>query len=183
MTRPVPAFERLVEELVGNRIGAGVYRTWAERLGLRGDERVLDAGAGGGALARHLAQLLPDGSLTCIDVSEGWIDVARRRLRRHGHVEYVAGDICDLHRPRAFDVVVLHFVLHDVPPARRAAALHAIVQALAPGGRLLVREPLEHGMSESGLLELLARAGLRQNGTLSYERLPLMGRTISGAWG
>lgn len=182
MSSGIHWLERAIEETAGNRMGAGVYRAWVLRLGLRGDERVLDVGTGGGACARHLVQLVPKGSLTCLDVSGAWLDVARRRLRRHSAVEFVAADICDFHRPRSFDVATLHFVLHDIPAARRARALAAIAQALVPEGRLFVREPLDHGMSRSELVSLLAEAGFRQAGDLREERVPLMGETVSGVW-
>lgn len=183
MSARVYWLERVVEAVVGNRLGAGVYRTWVESLGLRGHERVLEVGTGAGACARHLAAALPKGSLTCVDVDARWQAVARERLAgAEADVELVAADVAEYSRPGAFDAAVLHFVLHDIPEPSRAGALSVIAASLAPGGKLFVREPVEHGMSRSELVRLLAEAGFRQAGDLREERVPLMGKTVSGVW-
>lgn len=175
--------ERAIESVVGNHLGAGVYRAWVASLGLRGSERVLEVGTGAGACARHLAAALPDGSLTCVDVDARWQAIARERLAdAEAEVELVAADIVEYSRPSAFDAAVLHFVLHDIPAPRRSRALRAIAGSLVPGGRLFVREPLEHGMSEAEMIELFAEAGLRQTGDLVHDKVPFMGRTVAGMW-
>lgn len=175
--------ELLAEELVGNRIGSHVYGDWVKGLSLRGDERVYEIGTGGGACARHLASALPSGRLTCLDVDDGWLSVARRRLARFGpRVEFVAADAARWSRPEAYDVAVAHFVLHDIPAADRAATLRNVGRSLKPGGRLCVREPLGHGMDHEGLRAQLRDAGFVPIERESRERLPLMGETASSVW-
>ena len=60
----------------------GKFVVWAQILGdlrLQGDEEVLDLGCGRGALLTMVAQLLPDGHATGIDL---WHPVSRRQARR-----------------------------------------------------------------------------------------------------
>ncbi|TDB36935.1 MAG: class I SAM-dependent methyltransferase [Actinobacteria bacterium] len=180
--RPLPRLEILTEELLGNRLGAGVYRRWVRDLGLAGTERVLEVGCGAGACARHLAEALPCGSLTCLDVDARWLAVARRRLASHDNVGFVCADIAQWQQPGAFDAVVVHFVLHDIPAENRRAALEGIIRSLAPGGRLLLREPTGHGMSGAELDALLGGAGFAPVDARQLERVPLMGDTVSGRW-
>lgn len=179
----LPWLERVVEEVVGNRIGARVYRDWVEGLGLRETDAVLEVGVGAGACARHLAEALPLGRLTCIDIDPRWVEVARRRLDAHRHrIEFVVADAGGWSRHGAFDAAVAHFVLHDMPSIVRGRALRSIAESLAPGGVLHLREPLGHGMGLAELREQLAEAGFRVDGIESFGRLPLMGATVSGRW-
>src|SRR3954452_19668970 len=51
-----------------------------ERLELRGDETILDAGCGSGRLTRLLIERVPDGRVIGVDASASMIDAARERL-------------------------------------------------------------------------------------------------------
>ena len=63
-------------------------QTWGasvlERLELRGDERVLDAGCGTGRVTEMLLDRLPDGHVVAVDGSPSMVAAARRRLTRPG---------------------------------------------------------------------------------------------------
>jgi hypothetical protein len=85
---------RPVDELVG-------------RLELGGDERILEAGCGTGyATARLAGRLGPAGSIVAVDLSEGMIGVARRRLAGHAGVRFVRADALEaLSSGGPFDLV------------------------------------------------------------------------------
>lgn len=142
------------------------YRRFVDSMGLRGDARVLDFGAGSGAAARHLAKRLQAGGhLTCVDISPVWQGVARKTLRRYDNIDFVLGDICELQLPgESYEVVVMHWMLHDVAAADRRPILAALVDLLRPGGRLYTREPSrkEEGIEVTALRNLLGGAGLSE---------------------
>jgi len=180
---PLPWFEVGLESLIGNGLGAGVYRRWVASLPLAGDEHVLDIGTGAGACARHLAAALPSGHLTCLDSDPRWLAIAGNRLARFGsRVDLVVGDATVWSRPAAFDAAVTHFVLHDIAPALRLTALRHIAESLRPGGRLYVREPVTHGMSAQELQAQLGAAGFVQVRADVRSIVPLMGDTVSAEW-
>ncbi len=145
---------------------SGSYRRFVDSMGLRGDERVLDFGAGSGAAARHLAKRLQAGGhLTCVDISPVWQGVARKTLRHYENIDFALGDIRELKLPaESYDVVVMHWMLHDVPAADRRPILAALVGLLRPGGRLYAREPSrkEEGIEVTALRNLLGGAGLSE---------------------
>lgn len=147
---------------LGLTILSPYYHSFARSLKLRGDERVLDFGSGSGVCSRHIAACLQRGGhLDCVDVSHGWMKVVRKTLRRYKNISYHLGHITQLHLPEsAFDVIVIHFVLHDISADERREVVNALGRKLKPKGRLIVREPQGHGLSLDELKNLTAVAGL-----------------------
>ena len=148
--------------LVGRLLGGRFYKPYVEGLDLRGDERVLDFGTGAGTPARYLAAQLQraGGHLTCLDVSQRWQAVARRRLQRFDHVGFVLGDVRTAPLDEgSFDLVFIHFVLHEIPASERPGTARRLAQLLAKGGRLAIREPLNF-ISRDEIRGLMAAGGL-----------------------
>ncbi|MGE5576093.1 MAG: class I SAM-dependent methyltransferase [Syntrophothermus sp.] len=97
-----------------------VYTRHIRSLGLKGTERTLDFGSGSGACSRHLTALLQkDGHLTCVDTSHFMPGKARKRLGRYANIDFQVGELPELGLPeKSFDVVFVHYALHEVSPAR-----------------------------------------------------------------
>ncbi len=117
------------------RWGAAVL----DRLPLRGDERVLDAGCGSGRVTELLVERLPDGSVVALDGSPAMIEQARSRLARFGdRVEYV---VADLGRPlpvaEPVDAILSTATFHWVPD--HDAMFRNLAAVLRPGGRLVAQ--------------------------------------------
>src|SRR5947207_10635491 len=67
-------------------------REVVDRLVLRGDERVLDAGCGSGRVTEYLLERLPRGRVIALDVSTTMLEEAGRRLATaSGRVDFVLG--------------------------------------------------------------------------------------------
>jgi len=103
-----------------------------DRLVLRGDETVLDAGCGTGRVTRVLVDHLPRGQVIAVDASEDMVRKARETLP--GSVELRTMDLAELEVDEPVDAIlstaVFHWILdHD----RLFARLYA---ALRPGGAL-----------------------------------------------
>jgi hypothetical protein len=82
-------------------------------------------------------------------------------LRRFPNVCLYLGDIGALGLPDdAYDAVVVHFVLHDIPRPQRGRIVSALVDKLKPAGRLLMREPVGHGLELRELRSLAERSSL-----------------------
>jgi len=185
---PAPgAADVLVTRLMLHGLLGGAYRRFVDGMDLRGDERVLDYGSGSGAVARHIAKRLAAGGgrLTCVDISPRWQRALRRTLRGCEVVDYALGDVRELGLPEAsFDVVLVHWMLHDVAGADRPSVLVALARLLRPGGRLFIREPARPGWGAAAvaLRGLLGAAGLRElrgaEGSAFF-----LGPNYSGVWG
>ncbi len=130
----------------------GKFEAWAETLdglGLRGDEDALDLGCGRGAVAVMLAQRLPRGQVTGIDLwhsrdqSGNTTANAQANLAANGvadRVELVTGDMTALPFADAcFDVVTASLAIHNIhAPGGREAALREAMRVLRIGGRLVI---------------------------------------------
>jgi trans-aconitate 2-methyltransferase len=105
-----------------------------ERLQLRGDETVLDAGCGSGRITQALIERLPDGHVIALDASQSMVDAARERLPG-ADVRRV--DLLELQLDEPVDAILSTATFHWIADhARLFARLHA---ALKPGGRLVAQ--------------------------------------------
>jgi len=162
-----PSILLVLEDILKGLIGGPLlYYPYFKTFGLRGNEKVLDFGCGGGAGSRCLANLLNEnGHLTCVDTSSYWIAKARKRLDKYSNVECKAGDIRELDiSDSSFDVISVIHVIHDVSPAERQHIVKTLSRKLKVGGTLFIREPTKksHGMPIDEIQALLSDASLRE---------------------
>ncbi|MDA8219565.1 MAG: methyltransferase domain-containing protein [Dehalococcoidales bacterium] len=107
--------------------------------------RVLEAGCGVGAQTVTLARNSPQARITAVDISEGSVAEARRRVEAAGftNVDFQQGDIFSLpFAPESFDHVFVCFVLEHL--ARPKQALERLRSVLKVGGTITVIEG-DHG--------------------------------------
>jgi trans-aconitate 2-methyltransferase len=110
-----------------------------DRLPLRGDERVLDAGCGSGRVTELLAERLPRGQVVALDGSASMIEAARERLAGFGdRIDYV---VADLGQPLPIDglvdAVLSTAVFHWIPD--HDALFQNLAAVTRPGGRLVAQ--------------------------------------------
>jgi len=106
-----------------------------ERLQLRGEETVLDAGCGSGRITQALIERLPRGRVIAIDESASMVDAARARLGPDADLR--VGDLLELELAEPVDAILSTATFHWIADHERLfARLHA---ALAPGGRLVAQ--------------------------------------------
>src|SRR4051812_47480631 len=107
-----------------------------ERLELRGDEAILDAGCGSGRLTELLIERVPDGRVIGVDASASMIDAARERLGPDADLRVadlvgldLGGDAVDV----VFSTATFHWIAdHD-------GLFASLRGALRPGGRLVAQ--------------------------------------------
>ncbi len=105
---------------------------------------VLDVGGGDGSFLRAVARRAPRMALMLADLPPV-VEQARAAFAAAGLAERVALHDVDFRLdplPRGADLLTLVRVLHDHDDERVAALLRKAYDALAPGGTLLVAEPL-----------------------------------------
>ena len=81
-----------------------------DRLDLRGDERVLDAGCGTGRVTEELLARVPNGTLIAVDGSQAMVDQTRERLG--DRVEAFAVDLVELEVTKRFYAILSSATFH-----------------------------------------------------------------------
>ena len=157
-------FEDRLKGLIGGPLYYAPY--FKSRGGFRGDEQVLDFGCGGGVSTRCIAaELTRGGSVTGVDISSYFSELARKRVARYPLVRVLHGEITEVDlKPQSFDLISIVHVIHDIPRAKRSATVQALGELLKPEGRLWIWEPTRpsHGMPAEEIRSLIAEAALRQ---------------------
>jgi trans-aconitate 2-methyltransferase len=135
------------------RWGAGVI----ERLGLRGNETVVDLGCGTGRDTEVLLDRLPDVRVIAVDGSVQMLDRLRDRLGKNlGRVEVVQADLTQpFPDVVAGNAVMSVATFHWVPD--HAALFRRVARALPPNGRFEAEFGGEGNIA--GFLRAVERAG------------------------
>ena len=133
-----------------------------DRLELRGDETVLDAGCGSGRVTRLLLERLPRGRVIAVDASPDLVTRAREKLRDVARVAVREADLTQLRIgpgeqvDAVFSNATFHWVLdHE-------ALFAALAGALRPGGRISAQCGGEGNVAgvQAAALQAAADAGL-----------------------
>src|SRR3954466_13856708 len=103
-----------------------------DRLGLRGDERVLDAGCGTGRVTEVLAQRVPGGTVIAVDGSEAMVQETRAR-----GIHAFTADLAELTLDEPVDAILSTATFHWIKDHDRLFG--RMYAALRPGGRMAVQ--------------------------------------------
>lgn len=118
---------------------AGLSERVSQFVTPSGDERVLDAGTGTGALAIALAPFVRE--VVAVDLVPELLEEARRRARPYPNIRFVEGDITRLDFPTgSFDLACSLRTLHHLARPERAVA--ELTRVTRRGGLLLVVDQL-----------------------------------------
>ncbi len=106
--------------------------------------RLVDIGCGTGRFLDFVKQAWPRLPVTGIDLSEAYIDHARRHLRRWSRVTALVAKAESLPLADASqDAVTSIFTMHELPPKIRREMIAEAARVLKPGGRLVILDSLQ----------------------------------------
>jgi trans-aconitate 2-methyltransferase len=106
-----------------------------DRLVLRGDETVLDAGCGTGNVTRLLHERLPDGQVIAVDAAPSMVEQARELLP--ADVDVRQADLLELTIDEPVDAILSTATFHWV--ADHDALFANLARVVRPGGRLVAQ--------------------------------------------
>jgi ubiquinone/menaquinone biosynthesis C-methylase UbiE len=132
---------------------------------IKGNENILDFGTGSGNLANCiLKKTNKQVSLSCLDPSEYWLNLAQKRLINYKNVNFINQDIRKANiENNKFDIIYIYYVIHDIDPNERQEIVKIIADKLKENANLYIEEPTKksHGMKESEIIELMKKADLK----------------------
>ena len=142
-------FDQIAEsyDSVNQVMSAGQWSKWHQHFlqmtNFKPGDRVLDVACGTGDLSMlDAAQAAPGGSVVGIDISEGMMEVGRRRVAQTPYKDAITlewGNVMELKYPDAsFDGATMGWAMRNV--ASIPKTLSEIYRVLKPGGRFVCLE-------------------------------------------
>lgn len=107
-----------------------------ERMALRGDETVLDAGCGSGRVTRMLLEQLPRGRVIAVDAAPSMVELARETLAGE-RATVLQAELTSLALDEHVDAVFSSAVFHWI--ADHDSLFASLRATLVPGGRLVAQ--------------------------------------------
>ncbi|TFG95664.1 MAG: methyltransferase, partial [Calditrichales bacterium] len=131
-----------------------------QKIGLRGDEHLLDLGGGPGRYQKIFCETYLQLKVTLFDLAET-IQAAQDTLKNHprySQMRFIPGDMLTDEIGSGYDVILISNVIHIYGPNEIDIILKKCYEALKPGGRLLVKDffmrPDDKGLEFSALFSL-----------------------------
>jgi 2-polyprenyl-3-methyl-5-hydroxy-6-metoxy-1,4-benzoquinol methylase len=101
---------------------------------------VLGVGSGHGVVARFLAELNPDVTVTGLDVDPERVAIAQATEANSPRVRIRVEDVRRLDAAGEFDAAAAVDLMHHIAPAHHAEVARALARAVKPGGQLLIKD-------------------------------------------
>jgi tRNA (cmo5U34)-methyltransferase len=97
--------------------------------------RAIDLGCGTGAVSKRLLDAFPQTELTCLDMTEEMMNLAKLRLSTYKRVRYVLSDLYDFEFDGPYNVVISSLALHHIVSDHDKKMIYRrIFDTLEPGG-------------------------------------------------
>jgi ubiquinone/menaquinone biosynthesis C-methylase UbiE len=116
---------------------------------------LIDVGCGTGRVLGQIAATHPALRLTGVDLSQAYLDVARRRMADLPHLALIAGNgealPCPDGSPGAgFDLATSVFLFHELPRNARRNVVRELLRVVKPGGLIVIEDSAQ--LSDSGAI-------------------------------
>ena len=133
-------------DLLNRLLSGGIDISWRKKaLNLLKNpkpQHLLDVATGTGDVAIMAAKMLEPGQITGIDISEGMLELGRKKVAEAGYQNLInleKGDSETINKPdNSFDAVTVAFGVRNFQNLEKG--LSEILRVLKPGGRLVVLE-------------------------------------------
>lgn len=144
-------YEFQVEALFAGTADAMRRRAWVPIAGFLKDRdpartTLLDVGAGTGGFLAFVKSVQPRLKVIALDLSEPYLERARRRLAARRGVKFVTAPAESMSLDGAsVDAAVSIYLFHELPPKVRISAAREIARVLKPGGLFVLAETIQYG--------------------------------------
>jgi tRNA (cmo5U34)-methyltransferase len=120
----IPYYQEMVDALVS-----------AIPFGKSSVIKVVDLGCGTGTISKRVKSVFSKAEITCLDVAENMIEMARNKLSGQSNIKYQLGDFNHFHFGEQYDVAISSLSLHHlVRDEDKRTFYRKIYKALTPGG-------------------------------------------------
>lgn len=99
----IPYYEDMIKALISS-----IHFDHADSI------RVLDLGCGTGTITKTLKEKFKYANVTCLDLAENMIEMAKLKLDKYNDINYIIGDFYSLNFSEKYDVIVSSLALHHL---------------------------------------------------------------------
>ncbi len=100
-------------------------------------DTILDLACGTGILTFQIAELFPKSQITGIDITESYLNVAKKKLKHNHQVSFLKQDAEKLDLPQKFDCIVSSYIPKYCDPE---VLIAACINHLKPGGKIILHD-------------------------------------------
>jgi len=88
--------------------------------------KVLDLGAGTGLFSSYILKKYPNAHLTLIDLSEGMLEIAKKRFHHHVDIKYIVSDYSKFEYQERYDLVISSLSIHHLIDSEKMELYHKV---------------------------------------------------------
>jgi len=97
--------------------------------------KVIDLGCGTGTIAKKVKETYPNAQITCVDLAENMIEMAKMKLSPYSDIRYHISDFNHFTFTDSYDVAISSLALHHLESDKDKQDFYSkIYHALSPGG-------------------------------------------------
>lgn len=123
----IPSYEEMIDSMV-SAIPFESYEQF----------KVLDLGCGTGNVSKIVKSKFPNSLISCIDIAENMIEMAKIKLEAHPNIKYYTGDFAEFDFQEKYDVIISSLALHHIKTDDNKKEFYGrIYDSLKPGGIFL----------------------------------------------
>lgn len=100
-------------------------------------ETILDLACGTGILTFQIAGQFPDSQITGIDITQSYLNVAKKKLKSHHQISFFTQDAEKLDLPQKFDCIVSSYIPKYCSPE---VLITACINHLKPNGKIILHD-------------------------------------------
>lgn len=96
--------------------------------------KILDLGCGTGNITHKVLERFPEARITCLDLSENMIEIAKNKLSDYETVEYIVGDFTQMQIETKYDAVISSLALHHIATDEEKEAMYVDIHDVLENG-------------------------------------------------
>lgn len=157
--------------------------------------KILDLGCGTGNITLKVLEKFPNAQITCLDLSENMIKIAKNKLEQYESIEYIIGDFTKTEITEKYDAIISSLALHHIPNDKEKQEMyHAIYEALNESGvfynadviqgnsqyneelnnNVAARDMLDNGSTQEEISELNGKRDANDIPTTIYNHIKML---------
>ena len=110
--------------------------------------KLLDLGSGTGNITKAVKEKYPNSRISCIDIAENMIQMAKIKLEDYTDIEYYTGDFSEFDFDEKYDVIVSSLALHHIKTDEDKKSFYSKIYAALKEGGVFLNSDVVLGSNE-----------------------------------